>query len=223
MRPRRLHSRHGFSLVELLVVIVIVSTLAALVVASVGMARSSARGIRCVSNLRQIGVLFSLYRQDNEDRLPVDIQIDPQTNTSKTWDNYLKDYLTDSRQTSRSSGVFGCPSVVPSTATLAMQSSYGINHYLGSHLSPRVRISFSTLATPSRTFLATDADERSFRRESQAVMEAGNGRYEIAPVARHGRRLNMLFADGSVKILQFDAMPWGGSHSTTQPPWGYGP
>lgn len=223
MSMRHHHLRHGFSLIELLVIIAIVGVLVALIGASVGAMRSSARGTRCVSNLRQIGMLFSLYRQDNDNRLPVDIQIDQQTNASKTWDNYLKDYLTDSREASRPADVFGCPSVVPNPATPAMQSSYGINYHLGSHMSPRVRIPFNNIVNPSRTFLVTDADERSFRRESLAALETGNGRYEIAPVERHNRRLNMLFADGSVKVIPFDDMPWGSTYSTTLAPWGYGP
>lgn len=223
MPPLPARSRHGFSLVELLTVIAIVGILAAIVIVSVGRVRASARDTRCLGNLRQIGMLFTLYRQDNDNRLPVDIQVDPVTNTTKTWDNYLKDYLQESSSGERAASIFGCPSVVRDASTLAVQSSYGINYCLGSNQTPRVRIPFTSIVSPGRTFLVTDSDERSFRRESQSSLQNGNGRYDIPPVGRHARRFNMLYADGSVRVLDFDAMPWGPPTRPSNRPGGPAP
>lgn len=60
----------GFTLIELLTVIAIVGVLAAIVMASIGKVRESARRTGCASNLRQIGVLINLHAQDNRGRLP---------------------------------------------------------------------------------------------------------------------------------------------------------
>jgi prepilin-type N-terminal cleavage/methylation domain-containing protein len=54
----------GFTLVEIMVCLAIISLVAAISVSAYGNARWSARQTTCVSNMRQIHVAMSLYRQD---------------------------------------------------------------------------------------------------------------------------------------------------------------
>jgi len=57
-----------FTLVELLVVTAILGILAALLLPALERARESARTLVCLNNLRQIGIGFSLYVDDNDGR-----------------------------------------------------------------------------------------------------------------------------------------------------------
>jgi prepilin-type N-terminal cleavage/methylation domain-containing protein len=57
-------SRRAFTLLELLVVVAIIAVLAALLLPAVGLVRDQAKGIRCASNLRQIGLGNAAYAQD---------------------------------------------------------------------------------------------------------------------------------------------------------------
>jgi len=61
----------GFTLIELLVVISIIALLMALLMPALDRARSLATAVSCRSNLRQWGLYFSMYTNDNEGRLHI--------------------------------------------------------------------------------------------------------------------------------------------------------
>jgi prepilin-type N-terminal cleavage/methylation domain-containing protein/prepilin-type processing-associated H-X9-DG protein len=56
---------NGFTLIELLVVIAIIAILAALLAPALKNAREAARNIKCVNNIRQIGIAIMEYSADN--------------------------------------------------------------------------------------------------------------------------------------------------------------
>ena len=57
----------GFTLIELLVVVAIISLLLAILLPSLTQAQRAARAVKCASNLRQIGIGWTLYAQDHGD------------------------------------------------------------------------------------------------------------------------------------------------------------
>lgn len=59
------HTTRGFTLIELLVVLAIVTLLVSLLLPALGSARENGRMIRCASNLRQLGIGFLAYSNNN--------------------------------------------------------------------------------------------------------------------------------------------------------------
>jgi prepilin-type N-terminal cleavage/methylation domain-containing protein len=61
----------GFTLIELLVVIAIIALLLAVLIPSLRKAKQYAQAVVCMSNLKQWGVLYTLYTQDYKSSLPI--------------------------------------------------------------------------------------------------------------------------------------------------------
>ena len=67
--------RRAFTLVEILVVIAIISLLAAIIFPTFALVRANARKTSCLSNLKQIGAAMEMYKADYDGRFP--FAVDP--------------------------------------------------------------------------------------------------------------------------------------------------
>src|SRR5580698_3266085 len=77
--------RSGFTLIELLVVIAIIAILAAMLMPALSAAKTKAKRIQCVSNLKQWGVCFHLYAGDQNDAMPAGFVGNAIQGTSGMW------------------------------------------------------------------------------------------------------------------------------------------
>ncbi len=100
----------GFSLTELLVVITVIATVAALLFPAFRSAKDKARRTTCMNNLRQINLGLRMYSDDSSDKAPRT----PGTTASPglNWSGYktlMKDYVGLHGASSPQEKLFACP------------------------------------------------------------------------------------------------------------------
>lgn len=91
MRMRKL----GFTLIELLVVIAIIALLLSILMPSLRKVKKQARKVVCQSNLKQWGVIFTLYAQNNNSQFHAGLTDSGGYNTGLAWVSVMRDYYVD--------------------------------------------------------------------------------------------------------------------------------
>ncbi len=218
------HTKRGFTLIEILVVVAIISLLAAIMFPAFGRVRASGRRTTCASNLKQIGMALNLYAQDN--RFYPTLDFDAYTNEiCGAWADKVFPYV-------KSEKIFECPSAPyglyrstcpPTDKTnpgypISWNGSYDLNvpdaKYLLnpggiSHFAydPRQHTSPTRYTRPSSTILVLDGDGGYVSpgyQEPPAASVADLPNFGVD--AHHEGGANVAFADGHVKYMSLDSL-----------------
>jgi len=100
-RGRYCNPPPGFTLIELLVVIAIIAVLMSILMPALSRVKDQARSVRCLAGLKQWGLIFATYVQDNEGLFP----------SGETWQGFWWiTQLEDRYQSYKKNPLWFCPS-----------------------------------------------------------------------------------------------------------------
>ena len=213
--------RHGFTLIEILVVIAIIALLAAIIFPVFSLARERGRSAACQSNLKQLGAAMAMYIGDNE-RYPH--AIDPADKHSNIWknqvlaqgvilgnlpllsdDNALGPYI-------KSSNVWKCPSDTGFDHLEDKDRNEGLGDNADWRLEGKTTYPSCFEKYGMSYFYRTELMFRNLsddflRNPAQTnVLFDGDGSWHGTGVDRDERRYNCLYADGHVKNVDYDGL-----------------
>jgi prepilin-type N-terminal cleavage/methylation domain-containing protein/prepilin-type processing-associated H-X9-DG protein len=223
--------RSGFTLVELLVVVAIISILAGMLSPALAKAKGKAHRIVCLNQLKQLSLCWLMYTHDNNGRLPETYSFDATGGiNSNVWVRGSMDDSptfgpveagkSDSTNVqaiaagklypfNSSAAIYRCPSDRSATKGVPRVRSYSINGWMGGRPLAgedeyRLFVKETDIInpSPSQAFVFIDEHEKSINDGWFALDMQGNRGLIDAPASRHDGTFTYSFADGHVEVCK---------------------
>jgi prepilin-type N-terminal cleavage/methylation domain-containing protein/prepilin-type processing-associated H-X9-DG protein len=212
-------ARPGFSLIELLAVIVVVGILSAVLIPVIGGARHSADRVECTSNLRQIGLAVGSYATDHDGTLPgpayssVSVYYYIDNGSTKLMGYYLGPYLGMGKAPYSTNRALCAPLLCPAYANAVAEDQW-LYAYQAVYILPYVNVgqevrvsawgkanSTETNETPLKisTLYSLIEPSEIWAFKDKDVSLAGGG-----TLVAHGDYRNTLFFDWHVEAVPVD-------------------
>jgi prepilin-type N-terminal cleavage/methylation domain-containing protein/prepilin-type processing-associated H-X9-DG protein len=207
----------AFTLIELLVVIAIIAILASMLLPALSHAKERAKGVKCISNVRQLSMASEMYVGDNGQALPWSERYwtapsnqgfnytDP---ASPTFHANFYDQLR--RLVGTSDNFWYCPSAQEDKSLTIAGDTSPLLGYMGNMYAIGVGVAAadearpkraSQLLSPSVAKLFTDNGANWQGVSIQVTARSTFSTTPITPVGLHGGGLNVALADGSARFV----------------------
>ncbi len=214
--------RKRFTLIELLVVIAIIAILASMLLPALNRARATAKGAKCKSTMKQLGLAHNMYAQDHDDFL-----VPSRNAQSKDWFLFLGSYSsgfflqryntgdykpgTDNTEADRytapvcseypDGGWSGDSNTEAQRKTLAGYGGIAANRYLGFWASAKwdkyAPSKIASIKRPSEFMVNGEAHYGAVARDNSSWL----GAWQSARFA-HPDGMSLLHGDGHVGVLR---------------------
>jgi prepilin-type N-terminal cleavage/methylation domain-containing protein len=226
MNSRLTEQRRGFTLVELLTVIATIALLAALLFPILSKAKIKAQRTTCLSNLRQLGFAWAIYRDDNSDYVAEsypgtaddNAEVWVRGNMRNANEAGDKDLIRQGKlyPYNQSVGIYHCPAdpgVCISGKVVPTVRSYSMNSFMGARNRPdpipstavdyvRFYAKYSEIPHPEQMWVLLEEDERSINDGFFVTDPLGQIWFDWPAIsaARHNYSYVLNFADGHSAI-----------------------